>query len=359
MRATGPYNIGALAGKAATGVRAARIAFAALALLLGARGAYADAGPETDNALATLCGIVEASAKTEGLPIAFFTKLIWRESSFRPTAVSPAGAQGVAQFMPGTASERGLVDPFDPASAIPASAKFLGELKRRFGNLGLAAAAYNAGQTAVGNWLAGKGSLPFETQDYVLAITGRDAEDWRSDKPAVSKPAGAPPAAPPPAASTSPATASPAMAPPASTSPPAADAPAPAPAASTSPATAPPASTPAVASPDTGPSCLSLIASLRTTTAASPVVSGWFAPWGVQIAASFSKGSALRAFARARHDYASVIGDMNPFVLGSVLRSRGWRPFYRVRLPAQTGGEARRLCARIQAVGGACAVLRS
>ena len=196
MRATGPYNIGALAGKAATGVRAARIAFAALALLLGARGAYADAGPETDNALATLCGIVEASAKTEGLPVAFFTKLIWRESSFRPTAVSPAGAQGVAQFMPGTASERGLVDPFDPASAIPASAKFLGELKRRFGNLGLAAAAYNAGQTAVGNWLAGKGSLPFETQDYVLAITGRDAEDWRSDKPAVSKPAGAPPARP-------------------------------------------------------------------------------------------------------------------------------------------------------------------
>ena len=365
MRATGPYNIGALAGKAATGVRAARIAFAALALLLGARGAYADAGPETDNALATLCGIVEASAKTEGLPVAFFTKLIWRESSFRPTAVSPAGAQGVAQFMPGTASERGLVDPFDPASAIPASAKFLGELKRRFGNLGLAAAAYNAGQTAVGNWLAGKGSLPFETQDYVLAITGRDAEDWRSDKPAVSKPAGAarPPRPQPPRLCQPPPLRPPPLrlrsAPPASTSPPAADAPAPAPAASTSPATAPPASTPAVASPAPGPSCLSLIASLRTTTAASPVVSGWFAPWGVQIAASFSKGSALRAFARARHDYASVIGDMNPFVLGSVLRSRGWRPFYRVRLPAQTGGEARRLCARIQAVGGACAVLRS
>ncbi len=359
MRATGPYNIGALAGKAATGVRAARIAFAALALLLGARGAYADAGPETDNALATLCGIVEASSKAEGLPVAFFTKLIWRESSFRPTAVSPAGAQGVAQFMPGTASERGLVDPFDPASAIPASAKFLGELKRRFGNLGLAAAAYNAGQTAVGNWLAGKGSLPFETQDYVLAITGRDAEDWRSDKPAVSKPAGAPPAtASPsmaPAAATLPATAPPPAAAAPASGPPAADAPA-APA-----ATAPPpaVAAPAVARADTGPSCLSLIASLRTTTAASPVVSGWFAPWGVQIAASFSKGSALRAFARARHDYASVIGDMNPFVLGSVLRSRGWRPFYRVRLPAQTGGEARRLCARIQAVGGACAVLRS
>ena len=307
MRATSPYSIGALAGKGMhdacrirglTDAGGTAIALAALVFCLSGP-AHADAGAETDNAVATLCGIVEASAKAEGLPAGFFTKLIWRESSFRPDAVSPAGAQGVAQFMPGTANERGLIDPFDPASAIPASARFLNELRLRFGNLGLAAAAYNGGPTAVAHWLANKGSLPFETQDYVLAVTGHDAEEWRSDKP------------------------------------------------------------PADAAPDTGPSCLSLIATLRVTAPSSGVVSGWFAPWGVQIAASFSKGSALRAFARARHQYASVIGDMNPFVLGSVLRSRGWRPFYRVRLPAQTGGEARRLCDRIQAVGGACAVLRS
>jgi hypothetical protein len=317
------------------------IALAAVVFCLSGR-AYADAGPETDNALATLCGIVEASAKAEGLPADFFTKLIWRESSFRPNAVSPAGAQGVAQFMPGTASERGLIDPFDPASAIPASAKFLGELKRRFGNLGLAAAAYNAGETAVANWLANKGPLPFETQDYVLAITGHDAEEWRSDKPptAPAAPAAGPPAATP--AAPPPAAAAPALGPPASPT-----------AAAQSP------STPAAAPPAASPSCLSLIATLRVTAPSSGVVSGWFAPWGVQISASFSKGSALRAFARARHQYESVIGDMQPFVLGSVLRSRGWRPFYRVRLPAQTGGEARRLCNRIQAVGGACAVLRS
>jgi hypothetical protein len=280
-----------------TGARGKAIALAALVFCLSGP-AYADAGAESDNAVATLCGIVEASAKAEGLPADFFTKLIWRESSFRPNAVSPAGAQGVAQFMPGTANERGLIDPFDPAAAIPASARFLNELKLRFGNLGLAAAAYNAGPTAVARWLAKKGSLPFETQDYVLAVTGHDAEDWRSDKP------------------------------------------------------------PPEPAPGKSSSCLSLVAALRVT-APSSVVSGWFAPWGVQIAASFSKGSALRAFARARHDYSSVIGDMQPFVLGSVLRSRGWRPFYRVRLPAQTGGEARRLCSRIQAVGGACAVLRS
>ena len=307
MRATSPYSIGAFAGKGMhdacrirglTGAGGKAIALAALVFCLSCP-AHADAGAETDNAVATLCGIVEASARAEGLPADYFTKLIWRESSFRPNAVSPAGAQGVAQFMPGTANERGLIDPFDPASAIPASARFLNELKLRFGNLGLAAAAYNAGATGVTHWLAGKGSLPFETEDYVLAVTGHNADEWRSDKP------------------------------------------------------------PAEAALDKSGSCLGLVASLRVTAPSSGIVSGWFAPWGVQIAASFSKGSALRAFARARHQYASVIGDMNPFVLGSVLRSRGWRPFYRVRLPAQTGGEARQLCDRIQAVGGACAVLRS
>ena len=132
----------------------------------------------------------------EGLPVGFFTRLIWRESAFRPTAVSPAGAQGVAQFMPRTASERGLADPFDPAAAIPESAKLLAELELRFGNLGLAAAAYNAGPTAVDNWLAGKGALPFETQDYVLAITGYSAEDWRGPTPPSS--ASPKPAAPVP-----------------------------------------------------------------------------------------------------------------------------------------------------------------
>jgi Transglycosylase SLT domain/SPOR domain len=306
VQATSPYSIGALAGKgmhnacrmwALTSAGAKAIALFALVFCLSGGPARADAGAETDNALATLCGIVEASAKAEGLPADFFTKLIWRESSFRPNAVSPAGAQGVAQFMPGTANERGLIDPFDPAAAIPASARFLNELKLRFGNLGLAAAAYNAGPTAAAHWIAKKGSLPFETEDYVLAVTGHTADEWRSDKP------------------------------------------------------------PAEPAPDKSSSCLSLVAVLRVTAPSSG--SGWFAPWGVQIAASFSKGSALRAFARTRHEYASVIGDMQPFVLGSVLRSRGWRPFYRVRLPAQTGGEARRLCGRIQAAGGACAVLRS
>src|SRR5690606_41926809 len=62
-------------------------------------------------------------------------------------AVSYKGAQGIAQFMPGTAEERGLADPFEPKSAIGHSASLLTDLRREFGNFGLAAAAYNAGRS--------------------------------------------------------------------------------------------------------------------------------------------------------------------------------------------------------------------
>ena len=80
--------------------------------------------------------------------------------------------------MPGTAKMRGLADPFDIEQAIPASATYLGELKRGFGNLGLAAAAYNAGETRVSRWLSSGGFLPLETEDYVLDIMGEPADNF-------------------------------------------------------------------------------------------------------------------------------------------------------------------------------------
>lgn len=126
-----------------------------------------------------LCTLIEEAADDAGLPVSFFTRLIWQESSLRIDAVSPKGAQGIAQFMPGTAAERGLADPFDPQQAIPASAHLLSDLAGSFGNLGLAAAAYNAGARRVSDWLAGRDGLPGETRRYVSAITGFAAEDWQ------------------------------------------------------------------------------------------------------------------------------------------------------------------------------------
>ena len=83
----------------------------------------------------TICRLIDGAALANRLPAEFLTRLIWRESSFRTGVVSPAGAQGIAQFMPGTAQQRGLADPFDPEQAIPKAAHLLAELRRRFGNL--------------------------------------------------------------------------------------------------------------------------------------------------------------------------------------------------------------------------------
>jgi hypothetical protein len=131
------------------------------------------------------CSTIADEAARNGLPASFFARLIWRESLFNPSVVSPKGAQGIAQFMPGTALERGLKDPFDATTALGESADYLTELKTRFGSLGLAAAAYNAGPTRVATWLKGGSELPTETQDYVIWITGHSAEDWSSAEKAL------------------------------------------------------------------------------------------------------------------------------------------------------------------------------
>ena len=84
---------------------------------------------------------------------------------------------GIAQFMPDVAEKLSL-DAFDSRSALPASGRLLRTLRARFGNLGLAAAAYNAGPKRVSDWLEGRSGLPKETKDYVQIITGRPAAHW-------------------------------------------------------------------------------------------------------------------------------------------------------------------------------------
>lgn len=127
-----------------------------------------------------ICRVLTAAAQQNDVPAPFFIRLLFQESRFRPEVVSHAGAQGIAQFMPGTADQMGLDNPYDPLEAIPASARLLGQLVRQFGNLGLAAAAYNAGPKRIADWLAAKGKakLPEETQGYVKTITGKPVENW-------------------------------------------------------------------------------------------------------------------------------------------------------------------------------------
>lgn len=129
------------------------------------------------------CAAIQTLAKAEGLPPGYFARLIWRESLFDPYAISHAGAMGIAQFMPGTARLRGLNDPFNPAAALAASANYLAELTDKFGNLGLAAVAYNGGEDRAARFKAHQSGLPDETRAYVVGITGHSAEVWRDAPP--------------------------------------------------------------------------------------------------------------------------------------------------------------------------------
>ncbi len=274
----------------------------ALSLGLAAAGEEGAPADKEEPVADSVCRLIEASAQTQGLPVAFLTRLIWRESSFQPGVTSPAGAEGVAQFMPGTAGEQGVSNPFDPEEAIPKAAALLVALKNRFGNLGLAAAAYNAGPARLANWLAGAGYLPAETRDYVSIITGHPVEEWTGDPPAATMSKDA-------------------------------------------------------IFPRT--SCLQEIAAVRGSEPLASASSTLTAPWGVQIAGSFSKAAAIAAYTRARSLYAAILGNVEPMVLGGPWRSRGFSPFYRVRAPAATRAEAEGVCDRILRAGGACVVLRN
>jgi hypothetical protein len=143
-----------------------------------------------------ICEAVKTAAEENDIPIGFLVRLLWQESRFRAAEISSAGAQGIAQFMPQTAVEMGLRDPFDPMQAIPASAKFLRKLHNQFGNLGLAAAAYNAGGGRIEKWLSRRGPLPKETRAYVKIITGHKAEAWTDEENTVYMPTDLPQKAP-------------------------------------------------------------------------------------------------------------------------------------------------------------------
>jgi hypothetical protein len=258
-----------------------------------------------------ICLMVESAARAANLPLEFFARVIWQESRFRSDAVGPVTrsgqrAQGIAQFMPGTASERQLLDPFDPVQALPKSAEFLSELREQFGNLGLAAAAYNAGPRRVQEWLAGTGYMPQETRNYVYAITGSTVEDWAAAGRTGKMPAPVP-----------------------------------------------------------ASSCRELVALLKR--APNPFVTGLeqritlsaAKVWGVQLAAGFNRDKALAMYARAMKQLSAVIGNQDPSLLSSRLRTRGSGMFYQVRIGADTRIAADDLCNRIRRAGGACFVLRN
>jgi hypothetical protein len=137
--------------------------------------------PETPAAVtgtsssASLAGVPYANLFTSagnryGVDPAILAAVASQESGFNSSAVSPAGAQGLMQFMPSTAQGLG-VNAFDPSSAVDGAARYLSNLQKQFGSTALALAAYNAGPGAVSRY----GGIPpyTETQNYVSAVTSK------------------------------------------------------------------------------------------------------------------------------------------------------------------------------------------
>jgi Transglycosylase SLT domain/SPOR domain len=280
-------------------------AFAIMGVGAGIKAAgLAAAGPKPF--VDTVCPLMQEQAEAWGLPPMPFVRLIWRESRFNPNAVSPKGAQGIAQFMPGTAEDRGLDDPFEPKSAIVHSASLLADLNKEFGNFGLAAAAYNAGEERVRGWLAGHGGLPWETRAYVIFVTGRAAEEWKL------------------------------------------------------PETELPESLKTVGDL-VQESCRKLAPLVvRAVYETEPLTaSGAWRPWGAHVSSAFSKAKALAMFSRLRREHASVLADREPFVLPQRNLSRGRRALYMVQIGADSRDDANAICAKLRADGGACIVQKN
>lgn len=143
-------------------------------MLGGVMGWVEDLRQDTSANRARYLDAVAAAEARYGLPAGLLDRLLYQESRYRSDIIdgstrSPAGALGIAQFMPATAAELG-VEPLDPYSAIDGAARYLAKLYQQFGAWRLALAAYNAGP---GNVRKYNGVPPFdETRKYVAQIAG-------------------------------------------------------------------------------------------------------------------------------------------------------------------------------------------
>lgn len=127
--------------------------------------------PASISAPASYGDALAAASHSSGLPVELLEAVIWQESRWNQSAISPKGAVGLMQLMPGTARDLG-VNPYDAASNMLGGARYLRSLYDRYGgNLTLALAAYNAGPDRVDK----AGGIPpiRETQDYVRSVLGR------------------------------------------------------------------------------------------------------------------------------------------------------------------------------------------
>lgn len=248
------------------------------------------------------CAAIEGFAMRHGLDPHFFARLIWQESRFDPNALSPVGAQGIAQFMPHTARRRGLADSYNPADALDHSALYLSEMASEYGNIGLAAIGYNGGERRAERLIAGTGGLAQETVDYVAIITGVPHRNWLET----------------------------------------------------------PAPTPDLRlAPDRTftTACRHLAKDRRISPLrpAAPIIQ----PWGIQLAFGTTKEAAKARFDEKTRACSAMIGDQVPDFVFEKSRASAKGGYHFARLGRDTRDAAWRDCSRMKRAGCICAVYRN
>ncbi len=251
---------------------------------------------------ADVCTAISTFARRWRLPEAYFARLIWQESQFDPLALSPAGAEGIAQFMPGTARLRNLGNAFDPAAALARSAEYLRFLTDKFGNLGLAAAAYNGGERRIENLVSRGGGLPYETRDYVVIVTGRSVGHWLGDRPE-------------------------------------------------------PVDFTLLPDVDFQTACLDMAKAVRRPDLTTDP--GEWQPWGVLIVQTSSASSARDRFETVQARFGEVIGAEKLMLITVRNPNFGRRLRFSAMLGRQTRAEAQELCGKLAAAGGTCIVQKT
>jgi len=292
-------------------MRRVAVLIALIAVLAPASASEAEDGSARPLAMEEVCAVLQAAAAAHELPLPFFARLIWQESHFRSDAVSPAGARGIAQFMPATAFERGLYDPHDPIDALRHSAGFLQELRAQFGNLGLAAAAYNSGPERVLAWLESRRELPSETRHYVWIVTGVPVDAWKEADKVVVQTNRLPDRIPCPELL-------------------------------------------AAAGQPPSPERVRLASAGMLRSARPPSTT-----WSVVVAGSFSHDHAQQQSERLQQRLSAVLDGRMPVLVRRRVPGRGSAPMIQVRIEENDRASAQRLCARLRAGGTGCVVMRA
>jgi len=143
---------------------------------------FANSRPGPPNTRAHYEHLIRAASDQWGVPTDRIAAIAHTESRFRPLAMSDKGAKGLMQFMPGTAKQYGLDDPYDAATSLMAASHYLRDLYDRYGDWDVATAAYNAGPTAID---AAGGEIPNwpETQNYVKSVNSyMETSQMKRDK---------------------------------------------------------------------------------------------------------------------------------------------------------------------------------